>query len=209
VRLVLCDDHKLFIESLATVLARRGHEVVVTLSPDQALQIGQEFRPHVCVIDLGFPHADGLAAVPQLRLRLPSCAIVVLSGSGDPADQSAALAAGAAGFLRKDLAISTVLDAIERAGHGRRLVRLAPPRPPVTSAEHLRVRRLVEALTDRERQVLRSLVEAEDTAAIAHTLGVAQSTARTHLQNVLLKLGVHTRLQAVTLVADAGLADQL
>jgi len=68
---------------------------------------------------------------------------------------------------------------------------------------------LVEALTDRERQVLRSLVEAEDTVAIAHTLGVAQSTARTHLQNVLLKLGVHTRLQAVTLVADAGLADQL
>jgi two-component system nitrate/nitrite response regulator NarL len=209
VRLVLCDDHRMFIESLATVLARRGHEVVVTHSPDQALLIGREIRPDVCVIDLRFPQANGLDAVSLLRARLPSCAVVVLSGSSDPADRPAVLAAGAAGFLRKDLAISTIIDAIERAGHGRRLLPLAQPREPAASPEHLRVRRLVEALTERERQVLRSLVEAEDTVAIAHTLGVAQSTARTHLQNVLLKLGVHTRLQAVTLVADAGLADQL
>jgi DNA-binding NarL/FixJ family response regulator len=133
----------------------------------------------------------------------------VLSGSVDVRDLSAAAAAGAAGFLRKDQPITAIFDALDRIAAGREVALPPLPRPAARSDEQVEVRRLVGHLTARERDVLRRLVEAEDTVVIARALGVAPSTARTHLQNVLQKLGVHTRLQAVALVVSAGLDVEL
>ena len=208
-RIVLCDDHRLFVEPIAAALTVRGHEVAVVHRPADVVAAAEQHRPDVCVVDLQFPEGDGLTAVAALRAHDPSCPVVVLSGSVDVRDLSAAAAAGAAGFLRKDQPVTAIFDALDRIAAGREVALPPLPRPSARSEEYVRVRRLVAHLTGRERDVLRRLVEAEDTVVIARALGVAPSTARTHLQNVLLKLGVHTRLQAVALVVAAGVHAEL
>jgi two-component system, NarL family, nitrate/nitrite response regulator NarL len=208
-RVVVCDDHRLFVEPFAAALSKRGHDVVLTTSLKEGIRAVATRSPDICVIDLRFPEGSGIAAVTYLRSHHPSCAVAVLSASSDVRDLRAATAAGAAGYLRKDQPISAIFDAIEKLAAGRKLTALPAPRPPTGSDENAQVRRLLRYLTIRERQVLRCLVEAEGTDEIARTLGVAPSTARTHVQNVLLKLGAHTRLQAVTLVVGAGLEREL
>jgi DNA-binding NarL/FixJ family response regulator len=208
-RVVLCDDHRLFVEPLAAALTVRGHEVAVVHRPADVVGAAEQHQPDVCVLDLRFPEGDGLDAVAALRSWRPECPVLVLSGSVDVRDLSAAAAAGAAGFLRKDQPITAIFDALDRIAAGREVALPPLPRSAARSEEQIRVRRLVSHLTARERDVLRRLVEAEDTVVIARALGVAPSTARTHLQNVLQKLGVHTRLQAVALVVSAGLDVEL
>ena len=207
-RLVLCDDHRMFAEPLATVFERRGHQVLVTTSPPEAVRAVGEFRPDVCMIDLRFPDGDGIEAALDLRSRHPWCPVVVLSASADDRDVAAARAAGVAGFLRKDQPVDAVLDALDRVVAGAE-VTVPRTRRGSGSEDQARVRRLLAQLTGRERQVLRGLLRADDTWAIARTLNVAPSTARTHLQNVLVKLGVHNRLQAVALVVDMGMDSEL
>jgi DNA-binding NarL/FixJ family response regulator len=135
--------------------------------------------------------------------------VLVLSASSEPREGSAALRAGASGILRKDQPISAIFEAIECVATGRRPASPPAPRPTVASVERTRAGARVDQLTERERDVLRRLVQGEDTVRIARTLHIAASTARTHLQSVLLKLGVHSRLQAVALVVAAGLEDEL
>ncbi|MGY1779688.1 response regulator [Geodermatophilus sp. SYSU D01036] len=208
-RLVLCDDHRLFVEPLAVALARNGHDVVVATSPPRALEAVAEHRPDLVVLDLRFPVGDGIDTLTELRARRPACPVVILSGSVDTSDLAAAAAAGAAAFLRKDQPVAAIIDALDRVAAGR-----AVPAPPMARRRgatdaHERVRRLVDRLTDRESEVLQALIRAEDTVEMARSLGVEPSTARTHVQNVLLKLGVHTRLQAVALAVSAGLDAEL
>jgi DNA-binding NarL/FixJ family response regulator len=204
VLIVLCDDHRLFVEPVARALRLRGHEPVITTSPAEGIAAVEQHRPDVCVMDLRFPDGDGVAAVAALRQRHPWCPVVVVSGSDDPRDAAAAVRAGAVGVLHKALPICEIFDALDRVAAGEELTPAAVVPRPVASDERTRVRELVHALTLRERQVLGRLVEADDTVGIARSLGVSPSTARTHLQNVLLKLGVHSRLQAVALVVGSG-----
>jgi DNA-binding NarL/FixJ family response regulator len=205
VRLVLCDDHRLFAEPVAVALEERGHQVVVTSSPAEALRAVAEDEPDVCLMDLRFREGDGdgIDAVIELRRRHPLCPVVVLSGTADAHVVQAALDAGAAGFVRKDQPLNAVFAAVDRVAAGRE----PTPPPPLTDVRPHHdggVRQLIGGLTSREREVLRCLARAEDTVAIARSLGVAPSTARSHLQSMLHKLGVNSRLQAVALVAHAG-----
>jgi two-component system nitrate/nitrite response regulator NarL len=209
VRLVLCDDHRLFIEPIAALLERRGHKVVVTTTPVEAIQAVGQHDPDLCAVDLKFPDDDGLDLLRELRRRYPECPVTVLSSSTELRTIAAAAAAGAAGYLRKDQPVTAIFDGLERIAGGRSLVPAPPPRPAEGHDKQARVRKLVDRLTEREREVLAHLVDAQDTIGIARSLGVAPSTARTHLQNVLLKLGVHNRLQAVALVTGAGMDGEL
>lgn len=205
-RVVLCDDHRLFIEPFAAALGRRGHDVVVVTQPGAVFRAVDRHRPDLCVVDLKFPQANGLDLVAELRRRHPACRVVVLSGSAGARDASAAAALGAVGFLQKDQPISAIFDALDRIAAGGTVSHLPRPRD---GGERDQVRWLIEQLTKREREVLQRLISAEDTLDIARAMGVAPSTARTHLQNVLFKLGVHNRLQAVALVVGAGIVDEL
>jgi two-component system, NarL family, nitrate/nitrite response regulator NarL len=204
VRLVLCDDHRLVAEPIAAALEARGHQVVLTTTPADAVRAVAEEEPDLCVMDLRFPDGSGAEAIAVLRRRFPLCPVVVLSGIADARAVEAALAAGAVAFLRKDQPLSAVFSALERIAAGREP---PPPPPPVDPRPALDGRGgpLVDRLTRRERQVLDCLMQAEDTDEIARSLGVAPSTARTHLQSMLRKLGVNTRVQAVALVAGTAL----
>lgn len=212
-RIVLCDDHRLLIEAFATALRSRGHDVAaLATTPEDGYRAVMEHDPDVCVLDLVFPQGSGLDAAARIMADCPDCKILMLSARADPALVHAALAAGAAGFVLKEQTVDGILHALERVAAGEvavdpELLRAAlRARPePIDQAPSRRLR----FLTGREREALRRIAAGESTKEIARAMGVSQSTARTHVQNVLTKLGVRSRLQAVALVAREDLGGEL
>jgi DNA-binding NarL/FixJ family response regulator len=212
VRIVLCDDHRLLVEAFATALRSHGHEVVaLATTPEDGYRAVLEHEPDVCVLDLFFPGGSGLDAASKITSANPTCKVLILSARSDPDLIVAALTAGAAGFVLKEQSIDGILRALDRvaAGEGavdpqllRAAIRVPSPR---RHAESQRLR----FLTRREREALRRIAEGESTKEIARAMQVSQSTARTHVQNVLTKLGVRSRLQAAALVARERLTDEL
>jgi two-component system nitrate/nitrite response regulator NarL len=201
VHVIICDDHQLFGESLAVVLQERGYAVdAVTTSPDEALHVVREQTPELCIMDLNFPDPthDGVEAARRVKEESPDTAVVLLTASGDAAAFARAISAGVTGFARKDQDVEGVLDTIERVAEGQvvidpELLRAAVSVRKRTPSD---AERLASFLTPRERQVLELLTLGYTTSRIAKETGVAHSTARTHIQNLLVKLGVHSRLEA-------------
>jgi two-component system nitrate/nitrite response regulator NarL len=209
-RVVLCDDHQLFAESLAVVLATRGHDVVaVTMSPPAAATAVVEHDAELCIMDMNFPAFDG-NGVDGARMVLegrPGTAVVILSADNDPPAFARAMATGVTGFARKDQDVSEVLAMIDRVLAGHVVIDPALLRAAVSSRNRplTDVERMASFLTAREREVLDLLTQGCTTERIAERMGVAYSTARTHIQNVLAKLGVHSRLEASALAVAHGL----
>ena len=210
-RLVLCDDHRLLAEALATALRAHGHEVVaVATTPEDGLRAVVDHHPDVCLLDVGFPGASGLDLVAQIVSAHEETKVLMLSGRSNPDVVNAALTAGAAGFVLKEQGIDRILQALERVLAGEAVVdsgllRAALSVPvPRRSLESQRLR----SLTSREREALRRIAAGESTKEVARAMHVSESTARTHVQNVLTKLGVRSRLQAAALVAREGLPDE-
>jgi DNA-binding NarL/FixJ family response regulator len=194
--LVVCDDHRLLAECLALVLEARGHRVIATVNdPDDAVRIITERDVDVCVMDLSFPDASGFDAIHAITASSPGTQIVVLSGSSQPFAEARAIEAGAAAFVLKDDDVSRVIDVVEQVHSHDGSVTMAPFRG--NDSQSAEVDQVADRLTAREREVLERLVSGERTQVIAASMGVSYSTARTHVQNVLHKLGVHSRLEAV------------
>jgi two-component system, NarL family, nitrate/nitrite response regulator NarL len=211
VRLVLCDDHRLLAEALATALRAQGHEVVaVATTPEDGLRAVVDHHPDVCLLDVGFPGASGLDLVAQIVSAHEETKVLMLSGRSNPDVVNAALTAGAAGFVLKEQGIDRILQALDRVLAGEAVVdsgllRAALSVPvPRRSLESQRLR----SLTSREREALRRIAAGESTKEVARAMHVSESTARTHVQNVLTKLGVRSRLQAAALVAREGFPDE-
>ena len=194
--LVVCDDHRLLAECLAVVLEARGHRVIATVNdPDEAVRIIAESDVDVCVMDLSFPGASGFDAIHAITESSPGTQVVVLSGSSQPFAEARAIEAGAAAFVLKDDDVSRVIDVVERVHSHDGSVTTVSFRG--TDGHGAGGDHFAERLTMREREVLERLVSGERTQVIAAGMGVSYSTARTHVQNVLHKLGVHSRLEAV------------
>lgn len=208
-RILLCDDHLLLAEALESLLKIAGHEVLVTARPAEALAVAAEETPDVCVLDLGFPDGDGLELLRALREASPEAALVVLSGQREPDLVRTAIDLGARGYLCKDVGVVEVVRAVEQVIAGEVVID-----PLVAQALTQRRRHrsddvdwLISFLTQREREVLRRIVTGQSTEEMARDMAVTRSTARTHVQNVLQKLGVHSRLQAVAAVAGRAEAE--
>jgi DNA-binding NarL/FixJ family response regulator len=212
--ILVCDDHQLLSELISGVLTDRGHRVSVTNLPAEAVTVALANPIDVCVMDLGFPTPqDGATGqvAPLDAIRMISAAgarVVVLSGSGALTTQEAALEAGATRYMVKGEPISDVIRAVEHAVFEQRPH--APPGPPAFSAHFAATwtrASLAAFITPRERSVLEGLVLGESTTALARRLGVRPATARTHVQNLLGKLCVHSRLEAVALAVEYELVD--
>lgn len=199
-RVLLAHEVRLFAEVLRVALAERaGFEVLPTIVPlSQAVRAARQSRPQVVILGLESKTADGLEVLRELRETLPETAVLVVTSSADAASLSAAVTAGASGYLTMDAEMADLVDAVRATAAGKvvlsgrrleALVRhLAQRSRPARGGDAL--------LTDRERDVLARLVEGKSTKAIADELCVSHNTARTHIQNVLTKLGVHSRLEA-------------
>jgi DNA-binding NarL/FixJ family response regulator len=198
-RLILGDGQAIFLDALASVLARRGHEVgAVARGTAEMLALVRHQRPDACLMDAASP--DTISQASQ------SATVVVLSADPDPRAAERALAAGASGYLHQSRGVEVLVAALERMVNGERVVDVpggAARRPPAaTHADHL-----AASLTQRERECLALLVGGLDTEAMMRRLGVSRTTVRTHLQSVLSKLDVHSRLEAASFAVRHNLVD--
>jgi two-component system, NarL family, nitrate/nitrite response regulator NarL len=197
-KLVLGDDQAIFLDALATVLMQHGYEVgAVARSPEEMIAHVRHQRPDTCLIDCNLAVDDGIETIRATIEASAATTVVVLSA--DPGVESAELAlqAGASAYLHQSRGVEVLVSALERVLNGERVVDVpagAGRRPRETSqADHL-----AAALTGRERECLNLLVAGLDTAGMMQRLGVSRTTVRTHLQAVLTKLGVHSRLEAAS-----------
>jgi two-component system nitrate/nitrite response regulator NarL len=208
-RLLICDHHVVFAESLAHLLAERGDEVVtVTHHPDALVKALRRHLVDVCVLDVRFGAVSALQRLPELCAAAPFTRVVLLAAQVDAPLLAAGRAAGVRGIADKRQPLADILDLLDRVHAGESVV-LTEAEEPVTSGPDRRpandVQRLAGFLTPRERQVLSALVRGDDTAKLARSLGIAAATARCHIQNVLTKLGAHSRVEAATSAVRYGM----
>lgn len=206
--LVLGDDHKLFLDALATVLAQRGFTVsAVACSVAETIESVRQKKPDVCLIDRHFAGHDGLDAIGEILAASGHTKVIVISANRGRESVIQALNVGASGYLHKTREVSVLAAAIDRVLGGEVVVDVPTPTATWRSAPPDHPRRLAAYLTARERECLALLVRGLSTAAMADVLGVSRTTVRTHVQALLAKLGVHSRLEAVSLAVRYGLLD--
>jgi two-component system nitrate/nitrite response regulator NarL len=203
-RIVVCDDHRLLLEALSTALALHGFTVeAATQVPAEAVAAVKLYDPDLLLIDLSFPDGDGLDAAREVARSHPRTRVVIFTGSDDPAPLLKAMQIGVAGYVRKDLRLDGIIAALRKAVDGvqpidRGLVR----RLSSTAVQPNRPSRVLDRLTGQERVVLGCLADGLRTSEIVSRLGISNSTVRSHIQAILYKLGVHSRLHAVALLNE-------
>ena len=202
VRLVLCDRHRLFAESFAQVLETLGHDVRLVNSPEETIDaVLAQPATDACLLEVEYGDHRGLAAVQTLRGEHPGIRVVLLYGRDDPRLLDWMIAAGVTGVISKahglDKVIVTLARLMNAEPNDRAHARLMCV--PARSVTRRRERSISE-LTPRERETLRLLALGHSTGALALAMDVSYATARTHIQNVLAKLEVHSRLEAVAML---------
>jgi DNA-binding NarL/FixJ family response regulator len=202
VRVVVCDDHRLLLEALTRALQLKGITVeAATWRPSEAVEAVGRLRPDVLLIDLGFPEGDGLTAAREVMQRFPATRVVILTGSVDPAFVLEADRLGVAGYVGKDERLEAIVAALGRAVQGNGSVDKARLRR-LEAGQPTGQRSVIDTLTTQERVVLTCLADGLSTSEMVVRLGISQTTVRSHIQAILSKLGVHSRLQAVALLHD-------
>lgn len=201
--IAICDDERLLVESLASVLRARGHDVHEATHIDELAELLEQGSVDLCVVDLVF---GSVISTDRLRALLglhPDTLLIVYTGYPDGPTIDELWDAGVANVLSKGLHLDTVLEALEAGGAGRS----TPPRRRRTATAVARSPGPVETLTPREHQVLVSMARGQSTDTVARRLHISPATARSHLQNVLRKLGAHSRLEAVATAFAEGVLD--
>jgi two-component system nitrate/nitrite response regulator NarL len=204
VRIVVCDDDRLLLESLSRALELKGFTVeAATSAPHEAVAAVQRFRPDVLLIDLGFPDGDGLDAAREVRRNYPETRVVILTASEDPASLLEADKLGLAGYVGKDQRLEGIVDALGRAARGEgRVDKTLLRRLGDAGARPAGQMSVLDKLTAQEHVVLGCLADGLSTSDIVARLGISHTTVRSHIQAILAKLGVHSRLQAVAVLRD-------
>lgn len=195
IRVLHCDRSRLYADVFDDALRRRHHEVTWVAHPDELARLEPVLHFDVCLTETTFRQLSGLTVVTRLRQQLPEARIVVLTRTGHRAVADAVLGAGASAVVPKTAPIEFALQAVE----GSRTGMVAPPSPVADLAGVEPMEGEAAFLTPREHEVLAGLANGHRTEHIADQLGVAHTTARTYIQNILTKLGVHSKVQAVAM----------
>lgn len=209
-RVLLCDDHRSFGDSLASYLDRCGVEVVGPVESVIGLDPAAWAEPiDVVLTDLHFPDVGVADVLPTLRRVLPDVPVVLLTAELDRQQLQVAVDAGADGVVLKTDALAEIERVVRRVGAPADAAATATRRPVCSRNAQGRLERGSGAgrgadLTGRERDVLRLLARGESTADVATELGIGAATVRTHVQNLMVKFGVHSRLELVASAMRAG-----
>ena len=227
IRLMVVDDHTLFRRGLVALLASDERFEVVGEAGDaaQALQVVLACRPQVLLLDNHLPGVSGVDALPSLLAALPGLHVLMLTMSEDEHDLAAALKRGASGYLLKSADIDELGTAIVRTLAGQssisepmtaklasafRLAGAAPgsaaAQPPQEAPDGLAAdddgaARALESLSARERQTLELIARGDSNKEIGRALGIAEATVKIHVQHILRKLGLVSRVQAASLLS--------
>jgi DNA-binding NarL/FixJ family response regulator len=215
VRLLLAYEQCLFREAVKTVLEETGTFIVVAEAGDVTEAVAQALltHPDVAVVDAG-PAVEGVQVVRGIKDHLPDCRILILAAGEDQGTLLEALEAGASGYLTRESPLSDLIEAAHRVHRGDILI---PPRMLGgllaklihRHREEKEASRRMALLTRREREVLALLADGAGKVAIARALVISPETARTHVQNIIEKLGVHSRHEAAAFVRQNGFLEEL
>lgn len=207
-RVLIVEDHQVVAEGLVVTLgAQDDFEVVgAAATGKEALELSRRARPDVILMDQRLPDGDGTDVAASIKTELPETKIVMLTASEDDAVLVKAIEAGCSGYLTKGTSVRDVAEAVRSAAAGEALIsstmlaRLLPRLRPT-------YRRVGADITPREREVLELLAEGVSTQELAQRLVISVATARNHVQNILNKLGAHSKLEAVSIAVREGVIE--
>jgi two-component system nitrate/nitrite response regulator NarL len=207
---LVVDDHRTFAEALALTLELEPGVVTdVAATGPEAVEAVTRRRPDVVLMDIEMPGMDGIAAIRRIREVRPDAPVIVLSAHDDDVVRARAIEAGAVGYVSKLTSLSEIPRLLHRAQRGEtlldaqeaaRLLRVLRRRRHQESTERQRANRL----TSRQIEILRLIADGVPGQEIAQRLDVSPATIRTHVQNILTRLGVHTKPEAVAMAMRHG-----
>jgi DNA-binding NarL/FixJ family response regulator len=211
ITVLIVDDERTFGEALGVALGReRDVEVVdVTTDAGEAVRAAAELQPDVVLIDAAMPGMNGLEATRRIKETTPEAQVLILSGRDEEHLLARAIQAGAVGLLSKTDTVADLVTTVRRAHRGEPLI---DEDEINTALRRLRHRRRAEdsaaarlaRLTPREREILQLMAQGKSSTAIAQQLGMSAGTLRTHAQNFITKLGVHSKMEALVLAIRHG-----
>lgn len=208
IKILIAEDHRVVGEALATMLSFSEGMVVVgtAVSGEEAVELTETTRPDVVLMDVALEGLNGIEATRRIRRKFVSTRVLVLSMHDDQDTVGEAVAAGASGFLPKNVSRAELVAAVRAVAEGAGFLH-----PSVTRPFLDRMGRLVtkeqskQHLTEREQVVLQELALGKSTKQISETLVVSEETVKSHLARIYRKLGVSDRVQAVALALRRGL----
>jgi DNA-binding NarL/FixJ family response regulator len=215
-RIVLAEGQSLFRDAVRSALEAHTDIHVVAEAGDGMTAVAEAERtaPQLVLLDVNLPNRDGIGATRLVKDRIPGCKVLVLAHGEDDLTLLRAVEAGADGFVSKTGPLAELIDAVRAVHRGETVIprRMLGPllsRLLHRGREQEEALRLVSQLTRREREVLDLLACGSNNDRIAQALVISPQTARTHVQNLLAKLGVHSRLEAAAFVVRSGIQDEL
>ena len=207
-RILIVEDHKLFAEVIRSTLEGLGMRVIeVAHSGDQALSTATREQPDLVLLDLGLPDEDGLSVGKKIIDACPDSKVVAVTALSDSRAVTEAIRLGFAGYVTKDTPVTQFVSSVRAVLNGQVVMpaKLAKAAAGGRSKEEQEAALLATQLTDRERELLTLLVQGLNSKEIAVRLSISPNTVRTHVQSILTKLQVHSRLEAAAFAVRYGL----
>jgi two-component system, NarL family, response regulator LiaR len=208
IRILLVDDHAVVRQGLRMFLSL-DHELEIVgeaVDGKQGIEMARKLQPDVILMDLLMPVMDGITAIGLLRHELPDIEIVALTSVLEDNAVVGAIRAGAIGYILKDTEAKELIRAIKAAANGQ--VQLSP-KAAAKLVREVRAPESPESLTERETDVLRLLAKGMSNKEIALALTLGETTIKSHVSNILSKLGVNSRTQAALYASRVGLVEPL
>ena len=215
IRVVIVDDHALFRRGLENVLAAEPDLAVVGEAEDgvDAVALVASLAPDVVLMDVRMPRASGIEATRQIRLSQPNTKIVMLTVSDDEEDLYESVKAGANGYLLKEVSIEEVADAVRSVARGHSLIspsmasKLLHEFNELSRRADERMKSASPRLTGRELEVLKRVAKGLSNREISSELFISENTVKNHVRNILEKLHLHSRMEAVVYAMREKLLD--
>lgn len=200
IRILVVDDHFVVREGLRSIVEREADMTLVAEAANgvQAVEMYERLRPDVTVMDLRMPVQGGVEAIRLIKQKDGEARIIVLSSFSGDEDVHAALNAGAMGYLLKHSSGDQIVPAIHALMTGQKWI-------PPEVAGHLTSRKRGEVLTTREREIVERLALGEANKQIGNAIGITEETVKSHVKNILAKLQVRDRTEAVTVALRRGI----
>jgi two-component system nitrate/nitrite response regulator NarL len=214
IRLLVVDDHTLFRRGLIALLSQYDSVTVAGEAADagEAQRRAASLRPDVILLDNHLPGVRGVDALPGLRDAAPGAHVLMLTVSEDEADLAAALQNGAQGYVLKTIEGDALVNAIARCARGESVVspeltgKLVTALRNANGAQPAAPADAIDTLSPRERDTLRCIARGASNKEIARTLNIAETTVKIHVQHILRKLDLSSRVQAAVYASERGLS---